>query len=205
MRPAALGLVACLSLAGSALPARPEPAAGTTADPQRMRPLSYTDLRGQQPQATMLREVWADALVANGKAYEARGDLRYVGDTAPATAALYVIWTPTRSVVFTVLNTATGCETHLDRPDLGVRVKRCPMRVAFYDNGRKTVTAGPSVCYLEWTNPARAKAGGYRSVAYAGYDRTMRALTIQLTVDHKPLDACGHTISLAPEEAPASP
>lgn len=202
---AALSLALSAWMAAGPATAQEGRAAGTTADPQRMRPLSYTDLRSERPEVATYREIWRDALRANGKAYEAKGDLRYVGDTAPATEAHYVVWTPTRSLVFTVLNTATGCTTHLDRPDIGIRVKLCPMRVAFYEGGRKTVTAGPAVCYLEWTNPALAKADAYRSVAYAAYDRATRTLQLNLTVDHKPLEDCGFAIPLAAEPVSSQP
>ena len=179
---------------------------GTTTDPGRPRPLKYADLREDGPQVGTFREIWADALTQNNKSYEHQGDLRYVGGFAPATEAHYVIWTPSRSVVFSILNTTTFCKEYLERPDIGVRVKMCPMRVAFYEGGRKTVIGGMNVCYLEWTAPDLAKSDPYRSVAYASYDPKSKLLSTSLTVDHKPLEDCGYTIRLTSEvDAPAKP
>lgn len=172
---------------------------GATTDPERPRPLKYADLREDGPQVGTFREIWADALSQNNKAYEHQGDLRYVGSFAPATEAHYIIWTPSRSVVFSVLNTATFCKKHLERPDIGVSVKMCPMRVAFYEGGRKIVIGGMNVCYLEWTDPALAKSDPYRSVAYASYDPKSKLLSVRITVDHKAIDDCGYSIKLTSE------
>ncbi|MGZ7870433.1 hypothetical protein ACXR8U_32915 (plasmid) [Methylobacterium radiotolerans] len=173
-----------------------------TPDPERFRPLSYADLRHDRPEIGTFREIWADVLVRNNAFYERKGDLRYVGGVAPATEAHFIVWSPTASVVYSVLNAASECERLAVSTKAAAIVKRCPMRVAFYADGRKRVTSGPKVCFLELNDADLVRADPYRSVAYARYDPSTKHLSVGLSVDRSSVDGCAFEIPLTDDREP---
>src|SRR3954468_12209492 len=80
-----------------------------TPDPGSWRPVSYADLQRPSSATATYADIWKDSIDDNNKAYVARGDTRFAAGNAPATEAHFVIWSPKKSVVFSVLDTATAC------------------------------------------------------------------------------------------------
>lgn len=188
---AASGLV--LAIGQSALafaqPLTPEPGA--------WRPLAYVNFQQPSPREATYFDIWKDAIDANNRSYAARGDQRFVAGNAPATEAHFVIWSPKRSVVLSILNTALGCSEKTRDRDVRVVVKFCPMRVAIYDGLQvRTMNAGRA-CFVEPESGATldATAAG----AYGSYDVAARTLKIGLIVNHRAVEGCAFSIPLARE------
>jgi hypothetical protein len=93
-----------------------------TPDPGAWRPMSYADLQKPSPHTATYLDIWKDAIEVNNRAYRARGDQRFSDGNAPATEAHFVIWSSTKSVVLSILNTVTGCTLK----ELRVRVDNAP-------------------------------------------------------------------------------
>ena len=166
-----------------------------TADPSAWRPLSYADLQHPAPEALTYADVWHDAILENNQAYAARGDHRYAAENAPATEGHFVIWSPRKSVVLSVLDTATACTLKLVRTSVQATVKMCPMRVAIYEGALvRTLDAGRG-CYLELASP-QAGENPHRAAAYAAYDPTTRTLSTGLVIEHEAVDGCSQKIPL---------
>ena len=177
----------------------PALAQAPTPDPAAWRPFSYADLRHPGPDARTYADIWQDAIATNNTAYEARGDRRYAGGNAPVTEAHFVIWSSRKSVVLSVLDTATGCTLKTVRPSANATVRMCPMRVAIYEGLLvRTLDAGLG-CYLELAPPS---PGGTldpeRAVAYAAYDPRTRTLSTGVVLDHEAVDGCSLKVPLAP-------
>lgn len=170
-----------------------------TPDPKAWRPLAYADLR--QPSASTLTyaDIWRDALEENNRVYLARGDTRFRASNAPATEAHYVIWSSAKSVVLSILNTATGCTLKEVRAGAGASVKLCPMRLAIYEGVRVTTLDGGQACFLELGPGAAGDAPDpTRAAAYASYDPAARTVKLGLVVDHQPVEGCSHDVPITP-------
>jgi hypothetical protein len=170
-----------------------------TADPGAWRPVSYADLELSSAATATFADIWKDQLEANNRAYREMGDFRYAGGNAPATEAHFVIWSPVKSVVLSVLNTATGCEVKERHPDIAATVRLCPMRVVIYEGIRaRSMDAGRG-CFLELEAIATpAKQDPAIAAAYVAYDVATKTVKTGLIVDHKAVDGCSHNIPLYP-------
>lgn len=170
-----------------------------TPDPAAWRPLAYADLRVPSPATQTYADLWKDALDANDRAYAARGDRRYLGGRAPATEAHFVIWSPQRSVVLTILNTAVGCTLKAIETPARASVKLCPLRLAAYEGVAVRTLEGGHACFLEVGAPvAGAALEPDRAGAYASYEPAARTIRLGLVIDHRPVDGCSLTIPVPP-------
>lgn len=169
-----------------------------TPDPQSWRPLAYADLRQPSASALTYADIWRDALEENNRVYLARGDTRFRSANAPATEAHYVIWSSTKSIVVTILNTATGCTLKEVRAGARARVKLCPLRLAIYEGVRVTTLDGGRACFLEQDAGAPGDAPDpTRAAAYASYDPAARTVKLGLVIDHAAVEGCSHDIPVS--------
>ncbi|SCB50160.1 hypothetical protein [Rhizobium multihospitium] len=168
-------------------------AQAVTSDPGAWRAMSYANLQAPSPATATYIDIWKDALDANNRHYESRGDRRFAGGNAPATEAHFIIWSSRRSAVFTILDTASQCTTKASFPDAGATVKLCPMRIAIYEGLQVRTMDGGKACFLELAGTlADANASG----AYASYDVASRSLKTGLIVNHTAVDGCSFSVPL---------
>ena len=170
-----------------------------TPDPSAWRSFAYADLQSPSPATATFAELWRDKVEENNRAYRDRGDRRFIEGNAPATEAHFVIWSAKRSVVVSLLNTATDCTLKELRSSAGATVKLCPLRIAIYDGLLVRILDGGRGCVLETVpeagppSPASASSG-----AYASYDVRTRTIRTGLLIDHEPVDGCSLSIPLQP-------
>lgn len=165
-----------------------------TADPGAWRSMSYANLQVPSPATATYIDIWKDAIDENNRHYEQRGDRRFAGGNAPANEAHFVIWSSRRSVVFSVLDTASQCEAKTAFPAVGATVKLCPMRIAIYEGLQVRTMDGGKACFLELDKPSPTDATA--SGSYASYDVTRRALKTGLIVNHVAVDGCSFDMPL---------
>ncbi len=168
-----------------------------TADPGAWRPMSYANLQIPAPQTATYLDIWKDAIDANNRAYKARGDQRFSNGNAPVTEAHFVIWSASRSVVLSVLNTAIACSIKQVAPDARATVKLCPMRIAIFEGVQVRTLDGGSGCFLELAGGVRVDREA--SAAYASYDTASKTVKIGMIVDHQAVEGCSKSIPLYPQ------
>lgn len=159
------------------------------------RHLIYADLRlvgaANRPQA----ELWADKIAANNDHHMRLGGRRFAGGNAPAVAAGFVVRSPERVVMLSLLNTVSQCRTLQADARLRVTIRSCPMRLAIYETagGEKTggqvLDAGPA-CVLEHAEPARALASDREAGAYAAYDPVSRSIRLGVILSGRAVPGC---------------
>ncbi len=170
-----------------------------TPDPGAWRPMSYANLQIPAPRTATYLDIWKDAVEANNRAYKARGDLRFSDGNAPVTEAHFVIWSPTKSVVLSILNTVTGCTLKELRAAAGATVKLCPLRIAIYEGLQVRTLDGGRTCFLELASPAGANSGDpNQAVSYASYDVATKTVKTGVIIDHQAVDGCSQNIALYP-------
>lgn len=165
-----------------------------TPDPGAWRPVSYSDLTKPSPANATFSDIWKDEIEANNKAYRETGDFRFASGNAPATEAHFVIWSPTKSVVLSILNTATRCTSK--HADVSVRIKLCPMRLVIYEGIRARVLDADRGCFVELD--AMVGQGAATATAYAAYDVSSRTVKTGLVVKGQAIDGCSHGIPVPP-------
>lgn len=186
--------VVAVALALAVAPAR---AQDVTVDPQAWRPLSYADLRRPSATTRTYAEIWQDALDENNRLYLARGDVRFQDGNAPATEAHYVIWSARRSVVLSILNTATGCTLKEAQAAAGVSVKLCPLRLAVYEGVTVRTMDGGRACFLELAPPeAGSSPAPTRAAAYGSYDPAAKTVKLGLVIEGRAVEGCSLNIPL---------
>ncbi len=165
-----------------------------TPDPGAWRPLSYVDLGRPDARAGTYLEIWKDVINATKALYEARGDQRFLHQNAATTEAHFVIWSPKRSVVVSVLNTALGCT--LERRDVAAHavVKRCPMRVAIFDGLQVHALDAGKACFLEAERGSSLDPTN--AAAYGAYDVRSRTVRLGIIITHQALNGCSINIPL---------
>ena len=169
-----------------------------TPNPGAWRPMSYANLQNPSPQSATYSDIWKDAIDANNRAYKARGDQRFSDGNAPATEAHFVIWSSTKSVVLSILNTVTGCTLKELRAAAGATVKLCPLRIAVYEGLQVRILNGGRACFLELA-PLVAGAGVTpQAASYASYDVVTKTVKTGLIIDHQAVDGCSQNIALYP-------
>ncbi|WP_244662155.1 hypothetical protein [Mesorhizobium huakuii] len=167
-----------------------------TSDPSAWRNVSYADMQRPSADTATYADIWKDAIEANNRAYVARGDTRFAGANAPAVEAHFVIWSTKRSVVFSVLDTATGC-TPKGVPAAGVAVKLCPLRIAIYDGLLVRTLDGGRACFLE-IEPKVVGGNPVGSGSYVSYDIKTKTLKTGTIVAHQAVEGCSLTLALPP-------
>lgn len=175
----------------------PSGAQTPTPDPGAWRPLSYADLQHPSAATATYADIWRDAIEDNNRAYRARGDLRFVGANAPVIEAHFVIWSPKKSVVLSVLDTALACAPKEIRTAARATVKLCPLRIAIYEGVQVRTLDGGRACFLELAAPAAGEPlDQNRAVAYAAYDVASKTIRTGLVVNHQAIDGCSQDIPL---------
>jgi hypothetical protein len=170
-----------------------------TPDPGAWRPMSYVNLQTPAPQTATYLDIWKDAVEVNNRAYKARGDLRFSDRNAPATEAHFVIWSRTKSVVLSILNTVTGCTLKELRATAGATVKLCPLRIAIYEGLQVRTLDGGRACFLELASRAGGDSGEpNQAVSYASYDVAAKIVKTGVIIDHQAVDGCSQNIALYP-------
>jgi hypothetical protein len=165
-----------------------------TPDPGAWRPVAYSDLTKPSPANATFADIWKDEIEANNKAYRQTGDFRFASGNAPVTEAHFVIWSPTKSVVMSILNTATRCTSK--QTDAGVRVKLCPMRLVIYEGIRSRVLDADQGCFLELDAAVDQRTP--TATAYAAYDVPSRTVKTGLVIKGQAIDGCSHGIPIPP-------
>lgn len=169
-----------------------------TPDPGSWRPLVHADLQRPSSATATFAELWRDAIEENNRTYRAQGDLRYGDTNAPVIEAHFVIWSPQKSVVLSVLDTATGCTLHQTHPLANARVKFCPMRIAFYEGIRRRTLDGGHACFLELLSPKVGIADAAHATSLAAYDVATKTIRLGLLIGRQPVDGCSRSVPLYP-------
>lgn len=170
-----------------------------TPDPQAWRPLSYADLQRPSDATRTYAGIWRDAIEENNRVYLSRGDARFRDGNAPVTEAHYVIWSPRKSVVLSVLNTATGCTLKEVRAAARASVKLCPMRLAIYEGVTVRTMQGGQACFLELTAPpAGSPPESSRAAVYGSYDPATKVVKMGLVIEGQAVDGCSFNVPLYP-------
>ena len=192
--------LAWLGALGAVVAARPAPAEEFTRDPAHWRPVHYFDLQFPAGEAEHFASLWADRLDANDKAYAAKGDMRFAVGHAPASEAHFSVNFQSKFVVLSVLDTSTDCRPLREFPESFVIVRRCPLRLATWENRSLSIveTIG---CFLE-RMPAKASLDPTAAVSYVSYDITAKAFRTGLVVQHAAIPECALTIPLRASPEP---
>ncbi|VVB50332.1 hypothetical protein RHCH11_RHCH11_04197 [Beijerinckiaceae bacterium RH CH11] len=167
-----------------------------TPNPEAWRPISYADLQRPSSATATYADIWKDAIDDNNRAYRARGDTRFASGNAPVTEAHFVIWSPAKSVVVSVLDTATGCTLKDVHALILATIKLCPLRIAFYEGIRLRTMDGGRTCFLELARGTAVDPN--RAISYAAYDVSTKTVKTGLVIDHQAVDGCSQTIPLYP-------
>lgn len=167
-----------------------------TPDPAAWRPMTHADLAHPTATTATYFDIWKDAIDDNNRAFAAKGDTRFVNGNAPAVESHFVVWSSRRSVVLTVLNTATGCVDQQALSDGAVTVRLCPMRLAVYEGIQVQVMDAGRACFLE-SAPGRA-ANAATAATYTSYDIAARTLRVGAMVNHAVLQGCSFEIPIPP-------
>ena len=178
-------------LIASALICRAPGVLAQIAAPNEWRTVSYADLQLPGPTTMSFAALWADEITRNNAAYRNKGDRRFLAGNAPATESHFVIRSPVKTVVLSVLNTATACR-HIATDGVGrATLKRCPMRLAIYQANRSAILNAGMGCFIEYAavesgvNRDRA-----RNASYAAYDKDTRTIRTGLFFAGHPADDC---------------
>jgi hypothetical protein len=160
----------------------------------------YADLRLPNDAARPYAEIWADRIAANNEHYARAGDARYAAGNAPAVASLFVVRSPIRVVVLSVFNAVSACRTIRRYQRQLVTVKRCPMRLAVYDQsasgGTGSVLDAGEGCFLEFGDPRRAFASDREAGSYAAYDLATRTIRTGLVIGGEAIAGCDLAIPI---------
>lgn len=164
------------------------------------RDMTYADLRLPNEAARPYAEIWADRLSANNEHYARAGDTRFTAGNAPAVASAFVVRSPTRVVVLSVFNAVSACRTVRQDDRHKVTVKRCPMRLAIYDQGQggaagSVLDAGDG-CFLEFGDPRRAFTSDREAGSYGAYDLATRTIRTGLVIGGQAVVGCDLAIPI---------
>lgn len=162
-----------------------------TVAPNEWWSVSYADLQLPGPTTTSFAALWADEITRNNAAYRKKGDRRFLAGNAPATESHFVIRSPVKTVVLSVLNTATACR-HIATDGVGrATLKRCPMRLAIYQANRSAILNAGTGCFIEYAAlESGASRDPARNAAYAAYDKDTRTIRTGLFFAGQPSDDC---------------
>lgn len=169
-----------------------------TPDPEAWRPLSYADLTIRSLFTQTYADIWKDQIDPNNLAGRP-GDRRQAEANAPIAEAHFVIWSPQKSIVVSILDAGTGCDAQERYLRAGVTVKLCPMRVTFYEGVLVQTTDAGRGCFLEFSSRSASPTPDQQNAAsYAAYDVASKTVKLGVIVDHKAIDGCSRTIPLYP-------
>ena len=159
------------------------------------RPMVYSDLRLVSNTTKTYADIWADKITANNKSYAAAGDNRFAVGNAPASEAHFVVRSPVKVVVASILNTVAGCTVIRTDLPMRVSVKRCALRLAIYSSGANSVSDAGTACFIEYGKlPTNMTPDQSRNAAYAAYDVVSRTIKTGLVLGGQALDECSINI-----------
>lgn len=167
-----------------------------TPDPNRWRPVVYSDLQLPNEAALPYASLWADELRRNNDAYKVRGDKRWLVANAPASESHVVVRSPSRVVALSVLHTLTACRTVRSDPPHAT-LKRCPMRLVVFESGRSKVADAGQGCFVEYG--ARPDGGApdlVRNAALVAYDADAKTIRAGVVFTGVAADECQFRIPI---------
>jgi len=166
-----------------------------TPNPNEWRSVVYSDLQLPGPAERTYVSLWADLIATNNAAYKAAGDIRYAAGNAPATESHFVVRSPEKVVVLSVLNTATNCSV-IRSDELGkTTLKRCPMRLAVFRGDELAVSDAGNGCFLEFAQ-GQFTPDPARSASYAAYDVDNRTIRTGVIFAKDAIDECVQKIPI---------
>jgi hypothetical protein len=183
--------------------AAPEP---FTPDPERWRPVAYSDLRLPWGEAESYASIWQDRLdESNSKPPPASlpgrpltdPSFSYAVGNRGASEWHFTINFQTKLAALTVLDAPHVCTDEYPSPAAGVKIKVCPMRLAMFEGNRYALVIDGAACFLERQPDAPVEDSSATRTEVA-YDVDARAFKIRYTVSHVEIPQCAQTVPLHP-------
>jgi hypothetical protein len=185
------------------LPATASPESFTR-DPDRWRPVAYSDLRFPRGEAESYASIWQDRLdESNSKPPPAPLPVRplpdpslsYVVGNRGASEWHFTINFQTKLAALTVLDTPNVCTDEYPSPTLGVKIKVCPMRLAMFEADHYVLVIDGAACFLE-KRPEAPVEDSSATCTEVSYDVATRAFKIRYAVSHTEIPQCAQTVPL---------
>ncbi|MGX7743961.1 hypothetical protein [Rhodopseudomonas parapalustris] len=164
-----------------------------TPDPAAWRAMSYADLQHPSSSTATYFDIWKEAIDDNNRTYATHGHDRFADGNAPVAEAHFVVWSSRRSVVLSMLNTASGCTTIQTLSKAAVTVRLCPMRLALYEGIEVHVMDAGRGCFVE---SAAGKTTDQEAAVYASYDVRTRTLRTGAIVNHAVVPDCSFEVPI---------
>ena len=187
-------------------PAAPAYCESFTPDPERWRPVAYSDLRFPRGEAESYASIWQDRLdESNAKpppvAIPGRPapdpSLSYAVGNRGASEWHFTINFQTKLAALTVLDTPNVCTDEYPSPAIGARIKVCPMRLALFEADSYSLIVDGAACYIE-KQPQAPVEDSSATRTEVSYDVGARAFKIRYTVSHIEIPQCAQTVPLHP-------
>lgn len=173
-----------------------------TPDPERWRPVAYSDLKIPVGEAEAYASIWQDRLSESN----AKTRKPPLGSPAPnmssgffnrdAAEWHFSVNFPSKLVALTVLYTPSVCTDEYPSPSPSARIFVCPLRVATFSDGHYSIVDG-AACYLVKTGAGPSEDSTATTIQ-AAYDINLRAFKIRYSVAHTDIAQCDQTIRLHP-------
>jgi hypothetical protein len=173
-----------------------------TSDPERWRPVAYSDLKIPVGEGEAYASIWQDRLSeSNAKSRNLppglpAPNMSYGFFNRDAAEWHFSIQFQSKLVALSVLYTPNVCTDEYPSPSPAARIFVCPMRVATFRDGQYSILDG-AACYLVKTGAGPAEDSTATTVQ-ASYDVNLRAFKIRYTVSHTDIAQCDQTIPLHP-------
>ena len=187
------------------LPATASPESFTP-DPERWRPVAYSDLRLPRGEAESYASIWQDLLdESNSKPPPAPlpgrplpdPSLSYAVGNRGASEWHFTINFQTKLAALTVLDTPNVCTDEYPSAATAVKIKVCPMRLAMFEGDHYALVIDGAACFLE-KQPDAPIEDSSATRTEVSYDVTVRAFKIRYTVSHMEIPQCAQTVPLHP-------
>jgi hypothetical protein len=188
------------------LPATAASPESFTPDPERWRPVAYSDLRFPRGEAESYASIWQDRLDESnskrapeplpGGAFP-DSSLSYAVGNRGASEWHFTINFQTKLAALTVLDTPNVCTDEYPSPELGVKIKVCPMRLAVFESDRYALVIEGAACFIE-KQPQAPIEDSSATRTEVSYDVTVRAFKIRYMVSHVEIPQCAQTVPLHP-------
>lgn len=202
-RASALAQTGAPADASPSFPQAPGPSSPRfTPDPERWRPVAYSDLKIPVGEAEAYASIWQDRL----RESNAKSRKLPLGSSAPnmstgffnrdAAEWHFSINFQSKLVALTVLYTPSVCTDEYPSPSPSARIFVCPLRVATFSDGHYSIVDG-AACYLVKTGAGPSEDSTATTVQ-AAYDVNLRAFKIRYSVAHTDIAQCDQTIRLHP-------
>lgn len=169
-----------------------------TPHPESWRPVVYRDLQIPGLDDRVYVDLWADMIQKNNRLYKEAGDGRYAVGNAPVREAHVVVRGGDKVAVLSILDTATACAPLATDAAGNISVKMCPMRLAFWNGAKATITQAKG-CYLEpGPKPTNFTPDPSYAASYASYDVATKSIKLGVILAHHAVDKCSQTVLLYP-------